>query len=69
MLDIGDLVKYDDGDYSGIGMVKAYMPNNLEVELFWITAKAPNGKDCFNNTIFSYKFLQDTTFWRKIGDP
>lgn len=63
---VGDLIKYHDGDYHGIALIKDFTRNGLEVEVAWITADAPNGRNYFNNTIFSFKFLNDPTFWNKL---
>lgn len=69
MFNIGDVVKYNDGGYRGVAVIKSFQSNGLEAEVHWITTDYPeNHKERlgFKNTIFSFKFLQDTTFWNKL---
>ena len=66
---VGDLLKYDDGSYKGIAVVKSKKPNGFEAEVHWITTEYPENhkaRNGFTNNIFSYKFLHDTTFWNKL---
>ena len=69
MFNIGDVIKYDDGGYRGVAVIKSFQPNGLEAEVHWITTDYPEDRKeriGFTNTIFSFKFLQDTTFWNKL---
>ena len=69
MFNIGDLIKYDDGGYKGIAVIKSFQPNGFEAQVEWIKTEYPeNVKERigFTNNIFSFVFLQDTTFWNKL---
>lgn len=68
MFNIGDLIKYDDGGYRGIAIIVSFRSNKLEAVVEWLRTDYPenNKGDGFYNNVFSYGFLQDTTFWNKL---
>ena len=68
MFNIGDVIKFDDGDYRGIAIIKSFHPNGFEAQVEWVRTEFPvnNKGGGFYNNIFSFKFLQDTTFWNKL---